>query len=353
MTLYGVVPKKRRNKMGLTHFPNGVSSFGIPLYGSGFGAPLGLGTGDVKYVVASKVSTNLYYEKLKSNGIKDTEIYTTVTSAYNATTGGQNDVVAVTPGAYLETEELAWSKANTHLVGLGGPNTGGDWSEPNVVIYTTGTAVASVITVTGANCQFYNCTVSNYGNNAACLTAFTLNTYGCYFANMTFQGHMTAGNDDTVAASSLAIGGAGMYPIFDNCTIGQDVWDEREGANSGVLRFTSAGRPNKGLFRGCIFLSRSITAEVAMVAVPTNTFIGRGWVFDNCIFSNFYDGVTLLNQVFYTVTGTQQFTIQLHRCTAIGFTEWQTGDFSVVVADMPITGLGGGLMRQPTAAVGN
>jgi len=341
--------------MGLTRFPHGVSSFGIPVYGGGIG-PIGMGVGNIKYMVTAKASTNLYYKKLNEAGIPDNEIFTTLATAFAATTASQNDVVAATPGAYDETAELAWNKAQTHLVGLGGPNTNGDWSEPNVVIYTDSTDVASVITVTGANCQFWNATVSNYGDNTACLTAFTLNKYGCYFNNMTFQGMMTAGSDGVVAAAALYIDGDGMYPVFDDCTIGQNVWDTREGALSGVLRFTNtAGTgPQNGRFNRCKFLSCSETATVAMVAIPVNYAIGRGWLFDNCYFENFSVNWAInLNQVFYDNCGTTH-SIMLHNCSALGIDEWQDADQgnNYIGSNMPIVGVGGGLARNPTAVTG-
>jgi len=334
----------------MTNFENGVASFGVPLYGSG--GLLGLGVGNVKYVVEAKASTNLYYAKLRKNGIKQKNIFTTVGAAFAATTASQNDVVAVTPGKYLEGAEIAWNKASTHLVGLGGPNIGGDWAEPNVVIYTTGVAIASVITVTGANCQFYNATISNYGNNAACLTAFTLNKYGCYFKNVAFQGNMTTNQNTTVAAASLYIDTNGMYPIFDHCVIGQDVWGTRSGANSGQLRFTGTGQPNGGWLRHCRIISKSVTATCAAVALPSDGAIGRGWVFDNCIFSNEYlTPFTNLTHVFYDNDDAGQ-SFLLRQCTALGYTQWQSKDRRIF-ADMPITGTGGGLCAEPTAATGS
>lgn len=321
--------------------------------GGGAG-PLGLGCGNIYYMVTAKTTANLYYQKLIENGISEGDIFTSLATAYAATTAGQNDVIAATPGAYDETTELAWSKANTHLVGLGGPNTGGDWSEPNVVIYTDSITVASVITVTGANCQFYDVTISNYGNNATCLTPFTLNKYGCYFKNVTFQGNMTTNQNTTIAAASLYIGTNGMYPIFDNCVIGQDVWGTRSGANSGQLRFTGTGQPNGGLFRNCRIVSRSVAATCAAVSFAANGAIGRGWVWDNCIFSNEYaTPFTQLNNVFYDNDLAGQ-TLLLKDCVALGYAEWQAGGAGVdrrIFSNMGVATSGGGLVIEPTTTI--
>jgi hypothetical protein len=339
--------------MGFTNYTHGVTSFGVPIFGGG--GPIGLGMGKLRYVVASRASaTNLYYAKLKKNGVRDGDIFTTLAAAYAATTGDQNDVIAVTPGAYLETAELAWAKSATHLVGLGGPNTNGDFYEPNCVIYTSGIAVASTITVTGNNCQFINMTFANYGNNAACLTPFTLDSYGCYFSACTFQGNMTTNQNTTAAAASLYIAGGGMYPIFDNCTIGQDVWGERSGANSGQLRFSDTGQPNGGWLRNCRIPSRSMTATCAAVSFSKNGCIGRGWTFDNCIFQNEYaTPFTALNNVFYDNDLAGQ-SILLKDCVNMGYSEWQAGGAGVdrrIFSNMGVASLGGGICIDPSGTI--
>lgn len=318
---------------------------------------LGPGIGEIFYVAPSASSTSQYRTQLQAMGVKDENIYSLPSAAFKDMIAYRNDVMLVMPGAYAETASLAWSKANTHLIGLGGPNTFGDYSEPNVAIYTATTSVAEVINVTGQNCQFHNITVGNFGNNAANLAALKLDAYGCYFKNVAFQGATTAGTDDVVAAASLYIDDGGSYPIFERCVIGQNVWDVREGALSGVLRFTgTAGTgPFGGEFRQCRFLSRSDTATVAMVALPANYCMHGTWLFDNCTFENYADNWAVnLNQVFYDNCGTTH-SVVLHHCMAVGCDEWQDADGgnNYISADMPIVGLGGGLARNPTAVTGS
>jgi len=142
---------------------------------------------------------------------------------------------------------------------------------------TNGDASPMTLTITGQNCIFKDVVVSNYGNNAACLAALTLSNYGCSFERVSIQGTMTTNQCTTAAAASLYIDGAGMYPVFQDCIIGQDVWGERSGANSGVIRFTGTAQPNGGRFHNCRILSRSDTATCAAVALPANGAIGRGW----------------------------------------------------------------------------
>ena len=308
---------------------------------------LGPGIGEIKYVAPATSATSQYRTQLESMGVSSGDIFTSPATAFAAMEANRNDVMLVAPGAYDIDTELAWSKDYTHLIGLGGPNQGGDFSLPGVAIYTDNVATVETIDCTGDYCQFHNANISNYGNNLACLSAFNLDGYGCAFKSVSFQGTMTAGNDDVVAAASLYIDQLGHFPLFEDCIIGQNAWDVREGANSGVLRFvgTTAPAPQNGVFRRCSFLSASETATVAMVALPANTCLDRVWIFDKCHFDNFsVNAAVTLNQVFYDVCGTTH-TIQLNGCTATGFTEWETSA-GRVFQSMPVASVTGGIALQ-------
>lgn len=311
---------------------------------------LGPGIGSIYYT--AKTDTAFYQKLLDDGNIAEGNLFALPSKALNGATASRNDIIFVLPGAYDEDVEIAWSKANTHLVGLGGPNTGGDWAEPNVVIYTDATTVASVITVTGANCMFLNATVSNYGDATACLRAFTLDKYGCYFRNMAFQGVMTAGSDGEVEACSLGIWGDAFNPIFDNCIIGQDVWDVRTAAGSGMLNFgDTGGRPSGGWFRNCRFLSNSATAAVAMIRIKISASIGRSWLFDGCEFSNWNEAGTKLTKVIYQGGAAQKTAIRLKNCAAYGFSKWTDVGYGSIMSCNPVATVGGGLEIEPTSTV--
>ena len=303
---------------------------------------VGPGIGEVHFLVKA---ASAYYSWLRDDmRVNPSLIHYTLAEGEDALTASRNDCLLVYPGAYDETAELAWDKANTHLIGLGGPNVGGDWAEPNVVLYSDETDVATIINVTGANSQFHNFVVSNYGNNAACRSALILNKYGCRFKSVAFQGNMLAAQNN-VATCSLQINGAGMYPIFEDCYIGQDVWGARAIANSGVIRFGSTGQPNGGIFKRCRIISIGTTATCAMVAIPVAGHLGRGWVFDDCLFGHFDSAGAneTINQVFYTVTGMHNHAIELKNCSSFGAAEWQAGNFGVVFATMPDVQATGGI----------
>lgn len=311
--------------------------------------------GKKRYLVTGAADSNLYYKHLtQTHGIAPTDIYTSFALAEVDMEADQNDVLFVTPGAHPVTAEVAWDKDATHIVGLGGPNSYGDYSEPNCAIYSTTVSVASTVNVTGKNCQFYNMTFANAGNNAACLTALTANNYGCVYKNCSFQGNMAANQLTTVAAASLYVGGAGMFNLFDDCLIGCDTWGKRSGAHSGQIRFTGTVQPNGIIFRKCRVVSWSQTTTCAAVALPVNGAVGRGLTFDDCIFYNLNDpSWTNMANVFYDNDAAGQ-TITLHNCAAYGYAEWQANGAGVdrrIFSNMGVATAGGGLMIEPTATI--
>jgi hypothetical protein len=282
-----------------------------------------------------------------------------ISQAFAAASAYRNDTVVAFPGAYNITTELAWNKPQTHFCGMGGPNQRGDYSEPEVVLYTDTAAVANTVTVSGYNCIFKNATIQNAGANAGNLSALNLTARGCYFENMSIQGTMATGQLDVVAAASLYIGAAAYYPEFRNCIIGQNVWGTRSGALSGVIRFTntsSATCPQNVLFDHCTVLSASETVTTAMVALPANNALDRMAEFRDCTFHNFsVNDAIKLNQVIYDNCGTSHSILLTGACAAIGIDEWQDADGgnTRIGSTMPIVGLGGGLARNPTAVTGS
>ena len=332
--------------MGFTNFPNGITSFGIPIYGGG--GLLGLGVGNVKYLVTSRASTNLYYEKLRTNGISGDDIFITLQTAFDACTSGQNDVIAVTPGAHAVTAELAWNKNNTHMIGLAGPNTASDYSEASTSIYTVTTEVGNTVNLTGNHCQFYNIGFCNAGANAANESAMLVNGYGNYFENCSFIGNMQAQQLADKECCSLEIYTNAHNCHWVNCQIGEDCWGARSAADSGQLKFTGS-QPNGGIMKDCTFKSYSDTATCAMVQVigeAGSTHIGRGWFFDNCKFNN-YSGAstagTECNEVFHAEDAAAYWPLQLHNCSAFGYDEWSDTDGVVIRGTMPQANDGGGI----------
>lgn len=312
---------------------------------------LGPGIGEVHYVAPAASSTSQFRTQLQSMGVEiDHKIHALPSTALGKMTAYRNDVMLVAPGAYAETAEIAWSKPSTHLVGLGGPNQLGDYSEPNVAIYTATSGVTNTINITGQNCIFV---AVNFGNNYASannLSAVKLDKYGCYFKNVRAMGCMAATQAATALACSLWIRGGGMYPIFEDCTIGHDVWTTRSGANQGVILFNESNtQANGGLFKNCQILSVCETATGNFVAVVGNNVLGRGWVFDGCIFNNYTTG-TRMNQAFYQSASNSigDRGVMLKDCllNIKGCDAWQDSDYGNIYGNQPASAASGGLVAE-------
>jgi len=314
---------------------------------------LGPCIGDLFYVAPTDSSTSHYRDALGNMGV--TKFYPTVTAAYNATTAYRNDIVLVAPGAYDEAASIDWSKDNTHLIGLGGPNTKADYSEKNAVIYTDTAAVDYTIHLTGDHCQFINIGINNAGANAGNFSPLYVDGYGNYFENVGLIGNMAAEQLADADCASLIIGTNAHNCKFINCDIGEDCWGARSGANSGQV-LVLGSQPNGILFRNCFFRSRSETATCAMVATGSgSSYIGRSWVFDNCIFSNFYQGAGInnVNEVFHITTSTQYWPVYLKDCYAHGYDRWtDEEDHYYICGNMAQADDGGGLDIQLDTTVG-
>jgi len=310
--------------------------------------------GKIMFAVPDDSSTSLYQEWFRNDMDVPAELIKTGSTApadaFEELTNDRNDVVLVAPGAYVQTAEIAWDKRNTHMIGLNGPNVGGDYSEFGAAIYTATANVANTINVSVANCQFHNLIINNAGAHASNVSAVKLDSYGCRFKNCHIAGAMAATQAAAVLACSLWIRGGGMYPIFEDCIIGHDVWTTRTGANQGVILFNESNtQTNGGLFRRCQILSVCETATGAFVSIVGNNVLGRGWVFDNCVFNNYTTGTTM-NQAFYesASNSADDRTILLKSCilNTNGCDAWQDDNNDTVHGDMAIANAAGGLSAE-------
>ncbi len=310
---------------------------------------LGPGIGKLHWVAPEAAATSQFRTQLEDMGVEeDYPIHTLPSVAEGYMEGYRNDVMLVAPGAYDESASIAWSNPWSHILGLGGPNCAGDYSEPNTVIYTDTTGIAATINITGQNCTFVNMNFQNAGAHAGNLAAVKLDKYGCYFKNCHIAGCMAATQAATALACSLQIEYDGMYPVFDNCIIGHDVWTTRSGANQGVILFKD-GQTNGGTFVDCDILSVCETATGVFVAVVGANKLGRGWTFKRCKFDNYTTG-TRMNQAFYESAANSigDRTIHLIDCylNTNGCDAWQDDNNDTIHGSMPVASAAGGLSAE-------
>jgi len=123
--------------MGLTRYPHGISSFGIPVLGGGSLTT----TGDIYFVQNTNGSNG-------NEGNDKDHPFATLDYAIGKCTASQGDIIILMPGHAETTTAIALDVAGISIVGLGVGRT-----RPT---FTATTAATDLIDVTVANCKIEN-----------------------------------------------------------------------------------------------------------------------------------------------------------------------------------------------------
>lgn len=245
-------------------FTNISSQFGMPLYGVG-----GLAfTGNYFWVDQTNGSDG------NTGGPQDP--FKTLAQAHSVCLSGNNDVVFLT-GTVHTTATIAWTKNNTHLIGLSAPSD----NNRSRISQTGSTVFTPLVNVTGSGCIFKNIATFHGFNDASTQICWVEDGGRNYYENVQFlgMGHATAAAE--AGSRSLTVAGDGEN-LFMGCTIGLDTIVRATAANAS-LEFLSATPRN--ILRNCLF-----QADVSL-ATDTHITVGVGGIdrfvlLDNCTFLN-------------------------------------------------------------------
>lgn len=331
--------------MPLTHFPHGISSFGVPVGPNTQGL-----TGDAFFVTAADSATNRFRKWAEANVDRDKQ-FTTVADAYGACVAGRNDTVYVMPGTYTTTASLAWNKANTHLVGLGGPLSQGGVGN-GVFINTTTTAVDSVIEIQGDQCMMYNVHLRNAGGANTNLSALKVsngeNFYaeGCQFTGMAVGTQVTAAAGCSLWFFSTDNNNKPWGAKFVNCRIGSGSEVVRTAGFVILFSGAIAYAPKYFRFEGCTIEGYCETNSLAAVHIDAHAVGDRYAWWRNCLFYNFSpNSVTAMLSVFDSDDAGKSFNHLLDHCAAYGYADWNTSLPNNVYSVFSGDGAGYGLME--------
>lgn len=266
--------------MPFTNFPNGLTSFGVPVLGGIGGIPF---TGNYFFVDPDTGNDG-------NDGESPDRAKDTLDSAFDRCLDGNNDVVVLmgdgtTAGTARLSATLEWDKDATHLVGVTAPTY---VSQRARISNLSGADFTPMVQVTGDGCMFANVSTFHGGLAAAgvCwLDEGERNHYG----NIHFGGMGTQAAADDAASRSLVIGAAGTgrgEHTFEHCTIGLDTVDR--GAANASLELL--GQSPRNVFRHCLFPMRSDAATPFFLEVGALGMDRFAW-FQDCFFNNF--GTTL------------------------------------------------------------
>lgn len=304
--------------MTYSNFPDGITSFGIPTFGSGGLLPF---TGQYFWVNETTGSDG-------ATGGADAP-FKTIGRALSFCNSGENDVIFVTGTIHL-TATLNWNKNFVHLVGLAAPTQ----TSPRARLSSTGaTPFSPLVNVTAQGCMFLNMGTFLAFTNASTQIAWVEAGQRNYYENCTFFSAMDATAAAQTGARALTVGAAGQGEnTFVNCTIGGDTI-ARTAVN---YNMEFLGGTPRNVFRGCIFSANigSGGAGGGFIVAGASS-VDRYNTFTDCFFINqTKSGSTTLTQAM-SINGSVGGMIVLDNCLVFGATALETAPTGNIVGMGP------------------
>lgn len=318
--------------MVTTNFPNGLTSFGVPVLGGIGGIPL---TGTWFFV-------NPLTGNDGNSGLSPDEPLATLYMAHSKMTAGKNDVCLLignggtTATARLSTAlaqsvdssvsagTLVWSKNACHLIGETAPTSVAQRARiaPPSGTYTQATfGSGNFVTVSAQGCIFANFSTFNGfstgGTNQICWTDSGGRNY---YANVQIGGMGDAASAQDTGSRSLKLSGSTGENTFDGCEIGLDTVT-RTVANASI---EFAGGCPRNTFRGCNLPFQTSNAGVLGIIVSLAAGSDRWQKFDRCTFINNVGSTSTTMSALATLAASMGGILLMKECTMVGITEWGT-----------------------------
>lgn len=275
--------------MALTNFPNGVSSYGVPVSGSGL--PMTYGT---YYFVNPDLGSDY------NDGLSKDTPFATIAKAYAAVTTNKDDVIVLsTNSVHQLTEMLDISKNRVHFVGdvfgrqygqrarinyADGIATADAFAVKNTGVGNTFTGIkflnnntdAQVVATVGEggeyavyrNCEFYNSTDLDSDTEAE----MVLNGDSAQFYNCTFGSLADAVSGDKIrpaillTEATVAAGKVSRDVYFDGCRF----WKQAGGTTTAFIKGAAADVERIMEFHDCQFIA-NVLGAVPAVAIDVAT----------------------------------------------------------------------------------
>jgi len=298
--------------MVYTNFPNGVTSFGVPMIGGVGGLPM---TG--RWMFCDAVNG-----RDGGDGTAD-DPFASITHAFDQATAGNNDVIVIvgdgsTSATQRLSEQLVWSKAATHLIGMTAPSMVAQRARISTATGAT-TNIANLVNVTAQGCAFLNFSLfQGVGQSATAEQLWQDAGQRNYYGNVAFGGMGSANGAGVATSYSLKLYG-GSENLFDGCFFGTDTQD-RSAANTNVqLRKNASNEAStRNVFRNCLFAMRASAATPTFIDANESGSVDRFNLFKGCTFTNFGTAIDAgvafnASQGGYTI---------LDGCAGINVTAW-------------------------------
>lgn len=346
--------------MGLTNFPHGITSFGVPVLGSIGGIPF---TGNYWFVDPVNGADG------NSGNSPDTALQSLYRAHQLATAGNNDVVVLIGNGSSTGTARLSlaaaqaidstvtagtlnWTKNATHLIGVSAPSMIAQRARiaPPTGTYTQATfGSGNFVSVTASGCFFSNFSLFNGfstgGTNQICWTdTGSRNAY----VNVNFGGMGDAASAADAGSRSVKIGSAGSGELyFGHCVFGLDT--VARGAANATLEF--AGGTPRNVFEDCMFIMNASASSPFHVIGSGASCIDRGNVFRRTQFLNdIKSGSTTISADISLTNASPGGLLLLNSCSSVGATKWgdTNGLLNSYVDNGPPTASTSGLAVNPS-----
>lgn len=238
--------------MAFTNFPQGVASFGVPIFGSG---NMIVG-GNVVYVDSTSGTKGNYAGEFDSP-------FATIAQALasNAVRANKDDVIIVKPGhteAITAAGGITISKAGVRIIGMGTVGT-----RP-VITFTTSVNATFLISANG--CVVHNIQFSLVGIDAL-VTGISITGAGTEISHCEF----TMANATNQAVGAITLGSVNLTNIHD-CTF----FAPNAGANAAIV---SALAPTRTIIQRCTFYG-----DFAIAAINGTGTLWANVLITHCIY---------------------------------------------------------------------
>lgn len=258
--------------------------------------------------------------------------FKTLSQAHTVATAGNNDVVFIT-GTIHQTATLAWSKNNTHLVGLCAPLKRGKRARISV---SGTTAFTPMVDVTATGCLFYNFGTfygfNSASNNAICWTEEGgRNNYNLVEFLGFGDGTASTGTANIVGARAVLVKGVGE-DTFRDCVFGVDT--QTRNATNYTVEFQNA--VPRIYFEDCdweALIGASGTASSHLYGAASEC-IDRYVKFNRCTFNNAIKSTATAMAQCINLAASAGGYFDLKNCNSIGITKWETTASNQVYLDM-------------------
>ncbi len=300
--------------MSFTNYPNGVSSFGIPVTGS---LPLVLGStgvGKIYFVDAT-------YGSDGNTGLSATSALKTVAQAYSLAVSG--DTIALsTNSTHSLTSGIAHTKSRINWVGL--DFNGRQVQQGAKIQLATASTSAYVIKNTGVRNSFTNIKFIQAATAATALHVLEDGSEGSLYQNCSFVFGVVDNLDLTTAHEIVA---GSDSATFLNCTFGADTL--LTSGNRSVFhvdQVTTSQEFKSNILENCNFIissSETLATFIRLDAVGDVLFTN---MFKNCTFVASVDsaGGVALAEAAQTGTSTVKGTLVFANPTAFNVTDFST-----------------------------